>query len=190
VSLRRRTDAVPPQVLLLIGMASVQFGAAFAHTLFDKASPTGVVLLRLAFAALLLLTLARPRLAGRSRTDLLAAAGFGLVLACMNWSFYSSLDRLPLGVAVTVEFLGPLGVAVAGSAKLLDLVWVLLAAGGVTLLALGGSRGELNPTTPPACCWPRWRASCGRPTSCCPSGWGHGSPAWTAWRSRWRWEPW
>jgi inner membrane transporter RhtA len=103
-----------------------------------------VVLLRLAFAALLLLALTRPRLTGRTRADLLAASGFGLVLACMNWSFYESLHRLPLGVAVTVEFLGPLGVAVAGSRKLLDLVWVLLAGGGVTLLALGGSRGELN----------------------------------------------
>jgi len=138
VPLRERTDAIPPQVLLLVGMASVQFGAAFANMLFDRAGPAGVVLLRLAFAALLLMAFARPRLTGRSRSDLLAAAGFGLVLACMNWSFYESIHRLPLGVAVTVEFLGPLGVAVAGSAKLLDLVWVLLAAGGVLLLALGG----------------------------------------------------
>ncbi len=144
VPLRRRTDAIPPQVLLLVGMASVQFGAAFANTLFGRAGPAGVVLLRLSFAALLLLALTRPRLAGRSRQDLLAAAGFGLVLAGMNWSFYESLHRLPLGVAVTVEFLGPLGVAVAGSRKLLDLVWVLLAGCGVTLLALGGSRGTLN----------------------------------------------
>jgi inner membrane transporter RhtA len=144
VPLRGRTDAIPPQVLLLVGMAAVQFGAAFANTLFDKAGPAGVVLLRLTFAALLLLALARPRLSGRSRADLLAAAAFGLVLACMNWSFYESLHRLPLGVAVTVEFLGPLGVAVAGSRRLLDLVWVLLAGGGVTLLALGGSREKLN----------------------------------------------
>lgn len=144
VPLRGRTDAIPPQVLLLGGMASVQFGAAFANKLFDQASPAGVVLLRLAFAALLLVAFTRPRLTGRSRADLLAAAGFGLVLGCMNWSFYEAIHRLPLGVAVTVEFLGPLGVAVAGSRKLLDLAWVLLAGGGVALLALGGTHGGLD----------------------------------------------
>ncbi|HEV2887457.1 MAG TPA: EamA family transporter, partial [Jatrophihabitans sp.] len=141
---RGRTDAIPPQVLILIGIASVQFGAAFAGTLFDEAGPAGVVLLRLTFASLVLLALTRPRLADRTRRDLLAVAAFGLVLACMNWSFYESVHRLPLGAAVTVEFIGPLGVAIAGSHKLLDLVWVVLAGGGVALLALGGSQQSLN----------------------------------------------
>ncbi|HEX8767984.1 MAG TPA: EamA family transporter, partial [Jatrophihabitans sp.] len=141
---RGRTDALPPQVLILVGIASVQFGAAFANTLFAEVGPAGVVLLRLAFASLVLLALTRPRLAGRSRRDLLAVAGFGLVLSMMNWSFYESLNRLPLGPAVTVEFIGPLALAVAGSRKLLDLLWVALAAGGVALLALGGSHGSLS----------------------------------------------
>lgn len=144
VALTRRSDAIPPQVLLLVGIASVQFGAAFAGTLFAKAGPAGVVLLRLAFASVVLLALTRPRLAGRSRRDLQVAVVFGLVLAAMNWSFYESLDRLPLGPAVTVEFIGPLGVAIAGSRKLLDLLWVALAGGGVALLAFGGSNQSLD----------------------------------------------
>ncbi|HEY0166799.1 MAG TPA: EamA family transporter [Jatrophihabitans sp.] len=139
-----RTDAIPPQALILIGIASVQFGAAFADTLFAKAGPAGVVLMRLAFASAVLLALTRPRLRGRTRRDLLAAVGFGLVLACMNWSFYESLDRLPLGPAATVEFIGPLGVAIAGSRKMLDLLWVALAGGGVALLAFGGSHQSLD----------------------------------------------
>jgi inner membrane transporter RhtA len=127
VPARGRTDAIPPQALILIGIASVQFGAAFADTLFDEAGPAGVVLMRLTFASVVLLALTRPRLAGRTRRDLLTAAGFGLVLGGMNWSFYEALHRLPLGPAVTVEFIGPLAVAIAGSRKLLDLVWVALA---------------------------------------------------------------
>lgn len=122
----------------------MQFGAAFANKLFAQAGPAGVVLMRLAFSSVVLLALTRPRLAGRTRRDLLPVAGFGLVLACMNWSFYEAVHRLPLGPAVTVEFIGPLAVAVAGSRKLLDAVWVALAAGGVALLALGGSHGDLS----------------------------------------------
>jgi inner membrane transporter RhtA len=131
----------PPQVLVLGGIASVQFGSAFANKLFDQAGPAGVVLMRLAFSGLLLVVLVRPRMRGRSRHDLWVAAGFGAVLAGMNWSFYESLRLLPLGVAVTIEFVGPLVVAVAGSHRLVDLVWVALAAGGVAILGFGGSAG-------------------------------------------------
>jgi inner membrane transporter RhtA len=129
----------PPQVLLLGSIASVQFGSAFAAKLFDQAGPGGVVFLRLGLSGALLLAISRPTLRGRTRADLGAALAFGLVLGSMNWSFYEALDRLPLGVAVTIEFLGPLAVAVAGSRRALDLLWVLLAGGGVALLALRGS---------------------------------------------------
>jgi inner membrane transporter RhtA len=135
-----RVDALPPQVLLLGGIASVQFGAAFANKLFDRAGPAGVVLLRLVLAAALLLIVARPSLRGRTRSDWLAVGAFGLILGTMNWSFYEALDRLPIGVTVTIEFTGPLAVAVFGSRRLLDLVWAGLAAGGVVLLALRGDR--------------------------------------------------
>ena len=132
----------PPEALVLCGIGSVQFGAALANELFAQAGPAGVVLLRIALSALLLMAIARPSLRGRTRNDLGAAVVFGLVLAAMNWSFYEALDRLPLGVAVTIEFTGPLAVAVAGSRRLLDLAWVALAGGGVVLLALrGGHHG-------------------------------------------------
>jgi inner membrane transporter RhtA len=144
---RRRaglSGALPPQVLLLGSIASVQFGAGIAVRLFDQAGPGGVVLMRLLFSGALLWTIARPSLRGRSRAAITAAVGFGLILGTMNWSFYEALDRLPLGVAVTIEFLGPLGVALAGSRRALDLVWVMLAGVGVALLTLHGESGRVT----------------------------------------------
>ncbi|PZS35833.1 MAG: EamA family transporter [Pseudonocardiales bacterium] len=135
----------PPQLLLLGSIASVQLGSAFADKLFAQAGPGGVVLLRLALSAALLLAISRPRLRGRTGADLRAAVAFGLVLGGMNWSFYEALDRLPLGVAVTIEFLGPLAVAVAGSRRLLDGVWAVLAGGGVALLAVRGDHHDIDP---------------------------------------------
>jgi inner membrane transporter RhtA len=135
---------VPPQLLVLIGAGSVQFGAAFAHNLFDRAGPGGVVFLRLAFGAVLMLAIVRPRIAGRTREDWIAVGAFGFVLAAMNWSFYEALDRLPLGPAVTIEFVGPLTLAVVGSRRLLDVLWVVLAGSGVALLSLGRGGGSGN----------------------------------------------
>ncbi|HJQ02136.1 MAG TPA: EamA family transporter [Jatrophihabitans sp.] len=148
MALRGRVDLVPPQGLILIGIASVQFGAAFAAKLFDRAGPGGVVLMRLVFSAVVLLALTRPDLRGRSRRELLTAAGFGLVLGGMNWSFYQALQLLPLGAAVTLEFAGPLAVAILGSRRLLDLLWVALAGGGVVLLAFGRSDGSAHSLNP------------------------------------------
>ena len=135
---------VPPQLLLLGSISSVQFGAAFATQLFHRAGPGGVVFLRLALSALILLAVARPSLRGHTQGDLRAVVAFGLVLGLMNWTFYEGLARLPLGIAVTIEFIGPLGVAVAGSRRPLDLLWVVLAGGGVVLLAF---RGETHGIT-------------------------------------------
>jgi inner membrane transporter RhtA len=135
---------VPPQVLLLGGIASVQFGAAFADKLFAQAGPGGVVLLRLLLSAAMLTVAVRPSLRNRSREDLLAVLAYGLILGTMNWSFYEALNRLPLGVAVTIEFTGPLAVAIAGSRRPLDGVWVLLAGGGVVLLAVRGDSKDIT----------------------------------------------
>lgn len=137
---------VPPQVLLLGSITSVQFGSAFANRMFGQAGPGGVVLLRLGLSALILVLAVRPSLRRRTRADLLAALAYGLVLGTMNWTFYEALDRLPLGVAVTVEFTGPLALAVAGSRRLLDLLWAALAGGGVVLLALRGDRHGVTVT--------------------------------------------
>ncbi|GAB2699915.1 EamA family transporter [Thalassiella azotivora] len=122
-------------LMVLGGVVSVQVGSSFAKGLFDQAGPAGVVFLRLALAAVLVVAIARPRLAYlRHRSALL----FGVTLAGMNWAFYESLDRIPLGVAVTFEFVGPLGVAVAQSRRRADLAVVATAAAGIVLLARSG----------------------------------------------------
>jgi inner membrane transporter RhtA len=131
--------------MVLLAAGSVQFGAALAKTLFDEAGPGGTVFLRVAFAAVLLMALWRPRLRGHAPRDLWLVAAFGLTLAGMNLAFYASLDRIPLGVSVTFEFVGPLGVAVAGSRQPIDLLWVTLAAAGILLLSDFGEFTDLDP---------------------------------------------
>lgn len=125
-------------MLVLGAVASVQSGAAIATRLFPDAGPGGTVLLRLGVSAVLLWAIARPSVRGHKGADLRLAVAFGVALAGMNFTFYEALSRIPLGVAVTVEFIGPLAVAVLGSRRLIDVVWVLLAAAGVALLTSGG----------------------------------------------------
>ena len=133
---------VPSPALVLGSILSVQLGAAFARTTFDEFGAAGTSALRLSWAGVLMLILVRPSLRGRTRRDLGLVLVFGLVLGTMNLCFYEAVARIPLGIAVTVEFLGPLGVALAGSRRALDLVWVVCAATGVVLLAHpGGSSG-------------------------------------------------
>jgi len=137
----RRSVSAPAPVLVLGAVASVQSGAAIATRLFPDAGPGGTVLLRLALSALILLCFARPRLRGRTRAELAWGTAYGVALGAMNATFYEALSRIPLGVAVTIEFVGPLAVAVLGSRRVLDLVWVALAALGVVLLTSGGGEG-------------------------------------------------
>lgn len=132
---------MPPVVLVLTAISSVQVGAAVAKTLFDEIGPSGTVFVRVVFAALVLALVWRPRVSGRRRAEILLAVVFGLTLAGMNLAFYSALDRIPLGITVTLEFVGPLGVAVFGSRSALDLLWVALAAAGILLLSDFGSGG-------------------------------------------------
>ena len=134
-------ERAPSAGLVLGAMASVQLGAALATKLFDQIGSSGAVLLRLVSASIVLLLVWRPRLHGRARRELGLAAVFGVVLAAMNLSFYASIDRIPLGIAVTIEFVGPLAVAVAGSRRPIDLVWIVLAAAGIIALAQGGTHG-------------------------------------------------
>jgi inner membrane transporter RhtA len=129
----RLMGGIPPTALVLLGIVSVQVGAAVAKQLFTVAGAAGTVTLRLVVAALVLVVIWRPSLRLDRRT-LLVVVTYGVVLAAMNLCFYAALARIPLGAAVTIEFLGPLAVAVAGSRRWLDGLWVLLAGVGVVLL--------------------------------------------------------
>ncbi|HEY0952909.1 EamA family transporter [Nocardioides sp.] len=135
-SSRGLVSPVSPVWLVLTGILSVQFGAGIAKSLFDEVAPTTIVWLRLVTSAVVLVALARPALRGRSGSDWLVVLGFGVSLGVMNWAIYQSFARIPLGIAVTLEFIGPLTLAVVGSRRVRDLVWVLLAAIGVALLGL------------------------------------------------------
>jgi inner membrane transporter RhtA len=126
-----------PVSLVLIGILSVQFGAAVSKGLFGEIPPIGMVLLRLVTSSLILLALARPRLGGRTAADWRPVLALGLALGAMNWAFYESFARIPLGVAVTIEFVGPLALAAVDSRRPRDWVWVGLAALGIALFGAG-----------------------------------------------------
>ncbi|GAA2152639.1 DMT family transporter [Nocardioides koreensis] len=136
------TSRISPVWLVLVGILSVQFGAGVAKSLFDEVTPTLIVWLRLVTSAVALVLLARPALRRRTPRDWLVVGGFGASLGIMNWAIYQSFARIPLGIAVTVEFVGPLTLAVLGSRRPRDLLWVLLAAVGVGLLGL--ERGHVT----------------------------------------------
>jgi inner membrane transporter RhtA len=128
-------DPVPPVALVMTAAISVQVGAAFGATIFDAVGPGGASLLRQAFAAAILLAIWRPRLRAHPAADLRLAGAFGVALGLMNLCFYEALDRIPLGVCVTIEFIGPVAVAVAFSRRPRDLLWIVLAVAGIVLLA-------------------------------------------------------
>ena len=136
-----------PIVLVLLAIASVQFGAALATTLLPVVGAVGSVTLRLAIAAVLMLAVLRPSVRGYGVGDWATVAGFGVSLALMNTAFYASLSRLPIGAAVTVEFVGPLLLAAVLSRLARDLLAVALAAVGVVLVsgAFGVGSTRLDP---------------------------------------------
>jgi inner membrane transporter RhtA len=136
-------DRIPAVWLVVGGIVSVQFGAAIAKQLFGVVPPTAMVWLRLITSAVIFLAVVRPRLRGHDRTDWAVALAFGVSLMTMNWAIYQSFARIPLGLAVTIEFLGPLAVAVLGSRRPRDLLWVGLAAAGVALLGFSRTRLDL-----------------------------------------------
>jgi inner membrane transporter RhtA len=130
------TDRVPAPALVLVSIASVQVGSAVARTTFDVTGANGMTLMRLAISSALLMLVLRPRVWRWSRAQLGAAALLGLTMGAMNISFYLSIRTVPLGVAVTVEFIGPLLVALVQTRRGRDLLWVVLAGVGVALLGL------------------------------------------------------
>ncbi len=138
------SERVPPIVLVSAAILSVQLGSVAARQLFPVVGATGAVALRICLGAVVLLALWRPRLRGLGRAAYGAACVYGLTTALMNLAFYSALARLPLGVAVSLEFLGPLAVAVASSRRGRDLVWVGLAAAGIALFSPLGATGAMH----------------------------------------------
>jgi inner membrane transporter RhtA len=132
---RSFADAVPAPLLVMGSIVSIQVGAAIASGLIRQVGPVVTVGIRLAVAALVMLLLARPGVRGRSRRDWLVVLVLGLTLGAMNLCFYNALGRLPLGVVVTISFLGPLGLAAALSRKLAHVLAVLLALVGVVAVS-------------------------------------------------------
>ncbi|HKV30463.1 MAG TPA: EamA family transporter [Candidatus Dormibacteraeota bacterium] len=129
---------MPAPLYALGAIASVQLGATVARQLFAFLGATGTVFLRVAFGACILLALARPRWPRFDARQWRAIVLFGLIIAAMNLCFYQAIARIPLGVAVTIEFIGPLGVAIVSSRKALDFAWAAMAAAGVVLLSFSG----------------------------------------------------
>ncbi|GAC1301974.1 MAG: EamA family transporter [Ktedonobacteraceae bacterium] len=136
---KRGVVSLPPHVLVFLSIISVQLGAAFAKSLFQSIGSDGTVFLRVGFAAVALLLMWRPKLRGYTLANYVLMALFGLTIAVMNTAFYAAIARIPLGIAVTLEFIGPLGIAVIASRSRFDLLWAALAVVGVALLAPIGS---------------------------------------------------
>ena len=126
---------LPAVPAVLLAIVSVQGGAAIAKGLFPVLGAAGTVSLRIGLSALVLLAVVRPRLGQLTRAQWWAVVPYGLALGAMNFLFYGALARIPLGLAVTLEFVGPLGLALVGSRRWVDVVWVVLAGAGIALIA-------------------------------------------------------
>jgi inner membrane transporter RhtA len=135
--------ALATGVVLVIGACvSLQFGAAVAVQLFPVLGPWGVTTLRLGLAAVLLLGLVRPRVRAWTRAQWTAVVLFGISMGAMNGVFYAAIDRIPLGVAVSIEFLGPLVLAALLARRWVDGLWVAVALAGMALLAVDSASGD------------------------------------------------
>jgi inner membrane transporter RhtA len=134
-----------PAILLVLGScSSLQAGAALAMRLFPVLGAPGATLLRVGLAAIVLLAVTRPRVGGWRRRQWQAVLLYGVSIAGTNAFFYAALARLPLGTAVTIQFLGPLTLSAALSRRMRDLGWVLLAVTGVAILGLTASHGTTS----------------------------------------------
>ncbi|MCO8017789.1 DMT family transporter [Brevundimonas diminuta] len=141
-----RLSAVLPYLALIGGMVSLSAGTSFAKTLYPMVGPAGTAGLRVGLSAIVLLAVFRPWRSAFTTNDLRALAIYGVVMGLMNLSFYMALNTIPLGVALAIEFMGPLSVALFNSRRLIHFVWVGLAVLGlVLLLPLDGKVSGLDP---------------------------------------------
>ncbi|AHE54536.1 hypothetical protein NX02_14245 [Sphingomonas sanxanigenens DSM 19645 = NX02] len=135
-----------PVALTILAMISIQTGASIAKQLFPIVGASGATAMRLAFAAVILVLATRPWRGGLGWADWKRALPYGLVLGAMNLTFYNALKTLPIGIAVALEFTGPLAVALFASRRALDFAWIALAAAGlVVLLPITGAGGHVDP---------------------------------------------
>jgi inner membrane transporter RhtA len=140
------SSVVLPLLAVTCAMACFQIGAALAKGLFPRVGPQGAAALRLCLGAAMLLALGRPWRRWPRPAPLAGLIGLGVSMAAAIVFFYLAIQRLPLGIAITLQFLGPLGVALAGSRRLNDLLWVALAAGGVwALVGAGAGSVRISP---------------------------------------------
>jgi inner membrane transporter RhtA len=137
---------VPPPGLLLVSIVSIQLGAAVAVDLLPLLGPVGTAFLLLSFSALLLIAAARPSVSRSVRGQAGWLLLYGTILGVMNMSFYGSIERIPLGIAVAIEFVGPLGLSAVTSRRRRDFAWIGLAALGIVLLTpdIGSSLDPLG----------------------------------------------
>ena len=136
-----RLSSLPAVPSVLMAILSVQAGAAIAKGLFPAVGPAGAAGMRIGLSAVMLLAAFRPPLLQLTAVQWRAVIPYGVALGAMNFLFYLALARIPLGLCVTLEFVGPLLLAVVGSRRVLDVVWVLMAAAGIALIAPWGSQG-------------------------------------------------
>ncbi|WP_165778588.1 EamA family transporter [Mesorhizobium wenxiniae] len=129
------SDIVVPSMMVVLAVTLIPLGAAASHGLFPVFGPLGVLFLRSLMGGALLALLQRKHIIHAIKTDPFAIVAFGLCMAIQNSAFLSAIDRIPLGVAVTIEFMGPIFVAVVGSRRKVEFMWVMLAAAGIALLS-------------------------------------------------------
>ncbi|AXF76269.1 threonine/homoserine exporter RhtA [Erwinia tracheiphila] len=135
-----------PVLVLLISMTSIQGGAALAKTLFPLVGAPGITALRLGLGTAILCVVFKPWRLRFSREQFIPLVLYGVALGSMNYSFYLSIRTVPLGVAVALEFCGPLALALAGSRRPLDFIWILMALSGLWfLLPLGQNIYSVDP---------------------------------------------
>lgn len=138
---KKKDFTIPPIVAVLSAIVSVQGGAAIAKGIFPVLGVTATASLRIVLSAIILMLFNRPNLKNITRSQWKIVSLYGLTLGAMNIVFYLAIERIPLGLGVALEFIGPLVLALSGSKRALDFLWAILAGVGIALIAPWNSNG-------------------------------------------------